>query len=81
MKLTATWERFLAKRRKGPARRRKTLDIDQRLLDDVRARLKAVSETQAVQQALERVRNNREHADFIRWMAKNYKIDRKLIDV
>jgi len=81
MNLTATWERFLATRRKHTARRRKTLDIDQRLLDNARARLGATSETETVQLALKRVLNNKAHADFIRWMAKNYKIDRKLIDV
>ena len=81
MKLTATWERFLATRRKHTARRRKTLDIDQRLLDDARAHLEAESETETVRLALERVLNNKAHADFIRWLAANYKIDRKLIDV
>ena len=71
----------MAARRKQPARRRKTLDVDQRLLDNARARLKAESETETVRLALERVLNNKAHLDLIRWMAKNYKIDRKLIDV
>ena len=71
----------MAARRKLPKRRRKTLDIDQRLLDSARARLGATSETETVQLALKRVLNNEAHADFIRWLHGNYKIDRKLIDV
>ncbi len=81
MKLTATLERFMAARRKQPLRRRKTMDIDQRLLDSARVRLGASSETETVHMALKRVLNNEAHADFIRWLAANYTIDPKLIDV
>jgi hypothetical protein len=64
----------------GTRRRRKTLDVDQRLLDRARAALAASTETEAVRRALERVVDNRRVADGILMMAGKNWVDRRRID-
>lgn len=61
-------------------RQRKTLDVDQRLLDQARAALAAPTETEAVRRALDRVVRNQRIADGIRRLAGRRWVDRKLID-
>jgi hypothetical protein len=61
-------------------RQRKTLDVDQRLLDRARAALAASTETEAVRRALERVVDNRRVAEGILTMAGKNWVDRRRID-
>jgi Arc/MetJ family transcription regulator len=53
-------------RHTGPLRQRKTLDLDQHLLDQARRTLGAATETDTVRIALERVVRNKRIADGIR---------------
>ena len=69
----------MATRRKPSARRRKTLDIDQRLLDDARRALGAETETETVRLALERVANNQRVIEGLRAL-RGMRFDRRLID-
>ncbi|MFI5245450.1 MAG: type II toxin-antitoxin system VapB family antitoxin [Gemmatimonadales bacterium] len=66
--------------RRQPLRRRKTLDLDQRLLDEARAALGARTETDAVHDALERVVQNRRFADGLRALAGRRLVDRRRIN-
>lgn len=61
-------------------RSRKTLDLDQKLLDEARAVLGAETETEAVRVALERVVRNRRLAAVIHRFAGKIKIDRRAIE-
>ena len=72
-------QRRAADRDARPARRRKTLDVDQWLLDEARAALGAPTETETVRLALERVVANRRVADGIRRLAGRRLVDRRRI--
>lgn len=60
-------------------RRRKTLDLDQQLLDEARTALGATTETETVRLALERVVENRSIAEGIRRLAGKRLFDRRRI--
>jgi Arc/MetJ family transcription regulator len=56
-------------RRAATRRRRKTVDIDQRLLDAARRILGCETETETIREALARIVDNRRVADGIRALA------------
>lgn len=68
-------------RRRTPLRQRKTLDLDQPLLDEARRVLGAPTETDTVRLALERVVRNRRFADRIRSLGRlGLEIDRARVE-
>ena len=68
-------------RRLKAQRQRKTLDLDQPLLDEARRVLGAPTETDTVRLALERVVRNRHFADRIRSLGRlGLEIDRARVE-
>jgi Arc/MetJ family transcription regulator len=68
-------------RRRTAERQRKTLDLDQPLLDAARRVLGTETETETVRLALERVVRNRQFADRIRSLGGRTLVDRARIEV
>lgn len=67
-------------RRVSPVRQRKTLDLDQPLLDEARRVLGASTETETVRLALQRVVRNRRIADGIRALGGTKLVDRTRVE-
>ena len=67
-------------RRRTALRQRKTLDLDQPLLDEARRVLGAPTETDTVRLALERVVRNRHFADRIRSLGGLELVDRVRVE-
>lgn len=69
-----------AARRAGSRRRRKTLELDQQLIDDARDVLGCQTETETVRRALEDVVARKRIADGIRWLGGRKLFNRRKVE-